>query len=129
MKAEALNELDRGQEAIDIIEDIRFSRQAIDLTEQVVSPNDKIGIREYILAERSREFAFEGKRWFDILRNARKDNYAYKGIIIGIALKSAPANQQQIITAKLQDINSHYMPINENELFNNKALVQNPFYK
>ena len=129
MKAEALNELDRGQEAIDIIEDIRFSRQAIDLTEQVVSENDKIGIREYILAERSRELAFEGKRWFDILRNARKDNYAYKDIIIAIALKSAPANQQQIITAKLQDVNSHYMPINENELFNNKALVQNPFYK
>ncbi|WP_066220263.1 RagB/SusD family nutrient uptake outer membrane protein [Formosa haliotis] len=129
MKAEALNELDRGGEALEIIEEIRESRLAIDLTAEHVSGVDKNGVRMYILAERARELAFEGKRWFDVLRNARKDNYAYIDIIIGIAINSAPANQQQIIIAKLKDPNSHYLPISEYELYTNKALVQNPFYK
>jgi starch-binding outer membrane protein, SusD/RagB family len=129
MKAEALNELDRGDEALAIIENIRVKRAAIDITAQQPGVQDKTGIRLYILAERSREFAFEGKRWFDVLRNARKENYAYLDILLAVALKSAPANQQQSIIAKMKDSNSHYLPINENELFTNKQLVQNPFYK
>lgn len=129
MKAEALNELGQGEEALAIIENLRIKRAAIEVTEQQPAINDKEGIRLYILAERSREFAFEGKRWFDILRNARKENYTYLNILLGVALESAPANQQQSIIAKLKDSNSHYLPINENELFTNKALVQNPFYK
>ncbi|MFI0431444.1 RagB/SusD family nutrient uptake outer membrane protein [Mariniflexile sp. HMF6888] len=129
MKAEALNELDRGDEALVIIEEIRESRLAIDLTKEEVSGADKNGVRMYILAERARELAFEGKRWFDVLRNARKDNYAYIDIILGIAIQTAPANQQQSIVAKLKDPNSHYLPIYEYELYTNKALVQNPFYK
>ena len=129
MKAEALNELGRGAEAISIIEDLREKRAAIAQTQEQVSPQDQDGIRRYILAERAREFAFEGKRWFDVLRNARKNNYAYLDILLGVALRSAPANQQQSILAKLQDPNSHYLPINTFELYTNKALTQNPFYK
>ncbi len=129
MKAEALNELNRGEEALAIVDLIREKRHAINETAEQLGFENKDGIRLYILAERSREFAFEGKRWFDILRTSRKENYAYLNILIGIALQSAPANQQQSITAKLKDPNSHYLPINENELFTNKALVQNPFYK
>lgn len=129
MKAEALNELNRGGEALEIVSEIREAREAIQQTEQQLQEDNTSGIRLYILAERARELAFEGKRWFDVLRNARKNNYANIDILIGIALRSAPANQQQIITAKLQDPNSHYLPISENELITNKALVQNPFYK
>lgn len=129
MKAEALNELDRGDEALEIVSDIRESRLAIELTQEQVTGDDKNGVRMYILAERAREFAFEGKRWFDVLRNARKDNYANIDIILGIAVETAPANQQQSIVAKLKDPNSHYLPIYEYELYTNKALVQNPFYK
>ena len=129
MKAEALNELGRGAEAINIIEDLREKRAAIAQTQEQVTPQDQDGIRRYILAERAREFAFEGKRWFDVLRNARKNNYAYIDILLGVALRSAPANQQQSILAKLQDPNSHYLPINTFELYTNKALTQNPFYK
>jgi starch-binding outer membrane protein, SusD/RagB family len=129
MKAEALNELDRGSEALDIVANLRLKRAAIKNTEEQLGVNDKEGIRLYILAERAREFAFEGKRWFDLLRNARKENYAYIDILVRVAIQSAPANQQQTIVAKIKDPNSHYLPINENELFTNKALVQNPFYK
>jgi hypothetical protein len=50
-------------------------------------------------------------------------------ILTNAAIASAPANQQQSIIAKLKDPNSHYLPINTYELYTNKALVQNPFYK
>ena len=128
MKAEALNELNRGEEAIAIIEEIRTLREALDLTAQTPAANDPSSIAEYILAERSRELAFEGKRWLDVLRFARRDNYARLDLILTMALSSAPPSQQQSIRNKLQDPNSHYLPINQNELFTNKQLVQNPFY-
>ncbi len=129
MKAEALNELEQGTEALAIIEDIRLKRGAIAITAENADPGNKNDVIDYILAERAREFAFEGKRWFDILRVARRNNYERLDILTNAAIASAPANQQQSIIAKLKDPNSHYLPINTYELYTNKALVQNPFYK
>lgn len=129
LKAEALIQLGRGAEALPIIEGVRTKRGAIDATAQVVNPDNKAEMTDYLLAERAREFAFEGKRWFDVLRNARRTNYERLDLMISMALISAPADQQQSIIAKLQDPNSHYLPINEYELYTNKALKQNPFYK
>lgn len=129
LKAEALVELGRGEEAVAIIEDIRAKHSAISLTAEIVDPASKSQVVDYILAERARELAFEGKRWFDVLRNARKNNYERLEILLNMALTNAPANQQQSILAKLRDPNSHYLPINEYDLYTNKALVQNPFYK
>jgi len=129
MQAEALAELNRGPEALAIIEFIRLQREAIDLTSETIATDNKNEVIDYILAERSREFAFEGKRWFDMLRNARRNNYARLDILIDGAILSAPPEQQQSIVAKLKDSNSHYLPINTYELYTNKALVQNPFYK
>ncbi len=71
----------------------------------------------------------EGKRWFDLLRNAKRNNYARLDILIDAAIANALPEQQQSVIAKLKDPNSHYLPINTFELFTNKALVQNPFYK
>lgn len=130
MKAEALALLDnRGQDALDIIELIRTKRNALDVNERQVDITNKNDVIDYILEERAREFAFEGKRWYDILRVARRNNYDRLDVLISAAISSAPANQQQSIIAKLQDSNSHYLPINIEELRTNKALVQNPFYK
>ncbi len=129
MRAEALNELQQGDGAIAIIKDIRLKRRAIDATSQGPSPSSKNDVIDYILAERAREFAFEGKRWFDILRVARRNNYERLDILTTAAIVSAPADKQQSIIAKLKDPNSHYLPINTYELYTNKALVQNPFYK
>ena len=129
MKAEALAELGQGADAITIIDDIRTKRNAIAVTAQNVNPTVKSDVIDYILAERAREFAFEGKRWFDVLRNAKRNNYERIELLINMALSSAPANQQQSIAAKLRDPNSHYLPINDYEMYTNKALIQNPFYK
>lgn len=129
LKAEALIQLGRGPEALTFIDFVRSKRKAISLTAQVVNPASKAELTDYLLAERAREFAFEGKRWFDVLRNARRNNYERLDLLISMALITAPADQQQSIMAKLRDPNSHYLPINEYELYTNKALVQNPFYK
>lgn len=129
LKAEALIQLGRGAEALPIIEDLRLKRKAIAATTQIVNPDNKSEMTDYLLAERAREFAFEGKRWYDVLRNARRNNYERLDLLRAMALISAPADQQQSILAKLQDPNSHYLPINIYELYTNKALVQNPFYK
>ncbi len=129
LKAEALAELNQGAEALAIIEDLRLKRHAIAQTEESADSSSKYDIINYILAERSREVAYEGKRWFDMLRVARRNNYERIDILIDAAVETAPAEQQQSIVIKLQDHNSHYLPINIDELFTNKALVQNPFYK
>ncbi|PXY41146.1 RagB/SusD family nutrient uptake outer membrane protein [Flavobacterium cheongpyeongense] len=129
LQAEALAELNRGTEAVAIIDYVRLQHNAIELTAESIGNDNKKEVIDYILAERSRELAFEGKRWFDMLRNARRNNYARLDILIDAALLSAPPEQQQSIVAKLKDSNSHYLPINTYELYTNKKLVQNPFYK
>ena len=129
MQAEALARLGQGKDAITIITNLRLNRKALQQTEMNPGEADTNGIIDYILAERAREFAFEGKRWYDILRIARANNYERIQLLIDLAIASAPVDKQQSIIAKLKDPNSHYLPINTNELFTNKALVQNPFYK
>ncbi len=132
MQAEALARLggeENGDKALIIINDIRENRNALTQTEQTVGATDTNGLIDYILAERARELAFEGKRWYDVLRVARANNYERKQLLIDLAIANAPADKQQSIIAKLRDPNSHYLPIYTYELFTNKALVQNPFYK
>jgi hypothetical protein len=86
-------------------------------------------MESYILQERQREFAFEGKRWYDVLRNAKRNNYQGLDYLMKMAAISVPSDRQQAALNKLRDKNSHYMPIYLYELQTNKLLVQNPFYK
>lgn len=129
MKAEALNELGRGQDALDIVYTIRNRANALQGTDLTPAPNDKNLIQDFILEERAREFCFEGKRWFDVLRNAKRKNYERLNILLNMVALSAPSNMQQSAQAKLRDFNSHYLPIYLYEIQTNKQLVQNPFYK
>ena len=77
MKAEALALTGKGQEALDIVERIRQRGHALPASAQVVDPSNTEGVLDYILEERAREFAFEGKRWYDLLRHAKRNNYQY----------------------------------------------------
>jgi hypothetical protein len=81
------------------------------------------------LEERAREFAFEGKRWYDVLRNAKRNNYKRLDILLNMVASTVPGNLQQSAIAKTKDPNSHYFPIYQYELQTDKNLVQNPFYK
>jgi hypothetical protein len=129
LKAEALNELGMGQQALDIIYTVRRRANALEATDLTPDPTDKLLIQDFILQERAREFAFEGKRWYDVLRNAKRNNYARIGILINTVLTSVPPNLQQSAQAKMMDFNSHYFPIYFYEIQTNPLLVQNPFYR
>ena len=129
MKAEALNETGQGQAALDLVYTIRRRANALTDTDLNPAPSDKNLIQDFILLERSREFCFEGKRWFDVLRNAKRNNYQRLPILLNMVAISVPSNLQQSAQVKMQDKNCHYMPIYLYELQTNKLLVQNPFYK
>lgn len=127
MKAEALNESERPLEASRIVKTVRKRANALELTR--MDSTNKAAMTPYILTERQREFAFEGKRWYDILRNAKRNNYLNRNLLNIMAANSIPSARQQAAFNKLRDNNSHYFPIYVKELETNKLLVQNPFYK
>jgi hypothetical protein len=129
MKAEALAWTGDGQQALDLVDMVRTRAHALDQTAQAPDPSDAEGVTEYILAERAREFAFEGKRWFDVLRVAKRNNYANLGVLLSVVTKNTPGNLQQTVLNKYKDVRSHYLPINESELQADKKLVQNPYYQ
>jgi hypothetical protein len=128
MKAEATNQLGNGQEAIDLITRVRNRATALAITNPNPSPTDKDGVADFILAERAREFAFEGKRWYDLLRNARRNNYQRINILLQMVANTVPPDRQQSAIAKFRDHNCHYFPIFFTELQTDPLLVQNPFY-
>jgi len=94
-----------------------------------INVDDKDQMTDFILAERAREFAFEGKRWYDVLRNAKRDNYARMDILTTMVSLSVPTTVQQTAINKYKDHNSHYFPIYTYEIQNDPYLIQNPYYK
>ncbi|WP_256012221.1 RagB/SusD family nutrient uptake outer membrane protein [Desertivirga xinjiangensis] len=63
LKAEALNELNRGSDALT---PLNYVRDRVDL--QAITTTDKEALKEIILNERRLELAFEGYRWDDLVR-------------------------------------------------------------
>jgi hypothetical protein len=129
MKAEALALLNRGAEALNIVRMIRTRGTALDQTDENPDPSDAESVADFILNERAREFAFEGKRWYDLLRHAKRNKYKRLDILLEMVARSAPPDRQQSAIAKYKDVNSHYLPIYQYELQTDKNLIQNPFYK
>lgn len=129
MKAEALALTNKGTEALSIIKTIRERAQALELTNENPDPTNIEAVADFILSERAREFAFEGKRWYDILRHSKRNNYKRMDIMLDVVGRSAPPDRQQSAIAKYRDFNSHYLPIYQYELQTDKNLIQNPFYK
>ncbi len=129
MKAEASNQLGNGTEALSLVSQIRNRAGALAITNTNPNPGDKDGVADFILDERAREFAFEGKRWYDLLRNAKRNNYQRINLLLQMVQNTVPPDRQQSAIAKYKDKNSHYFPIYFYELQTDRELVQNTFYK
>jgi hypothetical protein len=82
-----------------------------------------------LLDERGREFIAEGKRWFDLVRFASRDNFAHKEYLIQRVLSSFPAVSQLVIAPRLANPESWYLPLNADALNSNLKLIQNPYYQ
>lgn len=128
IKAEALNQMGSTDEAMQLVNIVR-KRANAQRTTKYVGGFSIEDVDLYILEERTREFAFEGKRWYDVLRFGRKNNYGNKDIIVDMILNSAPPEKLQTITNKYRDTLFHYFPIHESELEANPKLEQNPFFE
>jgi len=98
-------------------------------------------MEQLVLAERARELCFEGKRWFDLMRyNSRHtaqpanlkarltESYVNNSNeFFELALRKYAV--QSTMKSKMRDERYLYMPINQDEVEINSALVQNPVYK
>jgi hypothetical protein len=124
MKAEALSQMGRFPEAQIIINDIRFRADVPPIS----IPNSESAFEDAILEERALELAFEGKRWFDLLRMGRRNDYARKSKLIEIIVHKVPSTQKRILATKLNNPLGWFLPIYESEIDRNKNLVQNPYY-
>jgi len=104
-------------------------RERAQLTGNLTSQSTEIDMLSMLLDEKEREFVGEGKRWYDLLRIARINNYEYLDYMIEQVTSSASAIYSPLIKATLKDVNSHYLPISTSELEANDKLVQNPYYE
>jgi len=125
MKAEALSQLGRYDEALQII-NINIRNRA--LMNSINITNSPEAFEDAILDERAKELAFEGKRWFDLLRMGRRNNYSRKEKLIEIIIEKVPSTQKLVLASKLTDPLGWYLPIEEDELERNNNLEQNPYY-
>lgn len=128
MKAEAEAQQNDLTGSLYIVNYIRKRANALDGTISADTATMD-GMTDYVLAERAREFAFEGKRWYDLLRNAKRNKYARQDILTNLVLTVAPEARVGIMKNNILDTLSHYLPINTNELKTDTALIQNQFYK
>jgi hypothetical protein len=87
--------------------------------------DSKASMEELLYAERQREFMFEGKRWFDLVRLARRDGDNTR--LISLTSRKYIENVNAI-KIKLADPNIIYFPYAKSELKVNPLLKQNPAF-
>lgn len=125
MKAEALSQLGQYDEAIEYLNRVRTRASMPEKS----APDNPQAFEDIILEERAKELAFEGKRWYDLLRMGRRNNYARKDKLISIIVQNVPSNQRLVLASKLTNPLGWYLPIEDQELERNKNLQQNPYYE
>lgn len=131
MKAEAMILSANGDQQTfnDAIELVNILRRRAEIKKDLEAPTTADECLQIILNERQIEFLGEGKRWFDILRTAKRNNYEKRSYLVNILLNGLSAQDRPIYEAKLEDENSYYLPILQKEIDNSGGvLVQNPYY-
>ena len=85
----------------------------------------KAQIESLILRERQRELMFEGKRWYDLVRTARRNGNTQ---VLSQAALQKVTTGGALIANKLSKMDAIYWPYNIDELKVNNLLVQNPAF-
>jgi len=80
-------------------------------------------VESLVLRERQRELMFEGKRWFDLVRLARRSNSTAP--LISYVAKTTSGNEA---LGRMSVMNALYWPIHKDEITADSLLEQNPFY-
>ena len=129
MKAEALVQLNRSNTDLsDALKLVNTTYLRSNQTADSLNINnypDKAAMQDLVLRERQRELLFEGKRWFDLMRVARRNNDA-STMLKYISPKLTGDNMQ---LKKLTVMDALYMPVLQSQIEINPKLTQNPFYE
>ena len=100
MYAEALNENGKTSEACNMLNKVRrrgFGYQSTETSPVDISTADKVVFRDKVLQERRVELAFEGQRWFDLVRTGRAVQVMKsKGFKINETQLISPIPQKQV---------------------------------
>lgn len=92
--------------------------------------NSTSKMSDLVLRERHRELMFEGKRWFDLMRLARRGNDGEGDPTPLVNIVSAKFEKDEAMQkSKMSVMNALYLPIPQSEINVNKLLEQNPFYQ
>lgn len=126
MKAEAHVMLDQYEQAS---QSMGVIRDRAGLGSSVSVASNKESWIEFLLEEKLREFSGEGKRWFDLLRIGKKNNWERKEIIIDNLMEFVKSVDAAKMESMLQNTNAYYLPIHTDEIEYNNLLEQNPYYK
>lgn len=85
----------------------------------------KVNMENLLLEERQREFMFEGKRWFDLVRFAVRDGNTTR---LSDNVMRKHEQDINVIKVKLADPNYIFYPYSRRELKVNPLLHQNPAF-
>ena len=124
LRAEALNKLNRGDEALDIVNDIRTRVGYLkDAKTEVSNVTNQAEVESVILKERQLELYGEGCRWFDLMRTGHL-------VEVMDPVYSARQEAAGVQVTGFGDEGTKYWPINYREFETNLALKgdQNPPY-
>ena len=89
------------------------------------SYSSKTQMEELVLLERQRELMFEGKRWYDLVRKARRDG---KTSFLVNKVQQKGSDNASVVQSKLAKMDAIYWPYNNDEIKVNSNLVQNSAY-
>lgn len=148
MKAEALAYRNMGsdlKDAFDLVATIYNRSQTFyyedgiqlglgEPDDELTQPSDAASMLLLVLDERQREFAFEGKRWFDLVRYAlctsTRENPSTDVMFTKTKMldHKYSSNKEQY-GAKMATIYSLFFPIAEREINTNPLLEQNKAYE
>lgn len=127
MKAEALIMSGDLKGGYDIV--VNEIRTRAGYTEHPQFVEDEKTMLTFLMEEREREFLAEGKRWFDILRMAKRHDMKYKDYLLNVLLANVPAKYYNTYRNKLSDSDSWYLPIYQDEITNSMGVLeQNRYY-
>jgi hypothetical protein len=126
IKAEALNEI--GGYEDDVNELLSETKERALMSHTSVS--GQANLRLEILDERGREFGAEGKRWFDLLRYARKNDWANQDYLVEILSEGFSTIQDYAAySSDMYNTASYFLPYPDDDVTYNPNLDQKEYYE
>jgi hypothetical protein len=136
MKAEALLQSDyeaNRQDALHIVNQIYMRAHPAllpaDTVYTLLQYDTKQKLNDLILKEKQKEFLFEGKRWYDLLRTSRREKDNPMRVFNEFIGRNIDVSYAELAMEKYKNEWARYLPVPLHDLEINKLLVQNPFYE